>query len=166
MVHQSDFLRMVIKIWFYTFSLKKLQRKICDETTMVVWPPLKDRRHIPIILALFLLFAKDLKEGHIIERHSLIDRKVADFVIHEHHIPDVGVIVLFIIIFYIERGIDKSVKWYCYWWDVGGEAVSNDVEVPIDWTEDARNGGYTIVGALDWFLMRLKRSTFFNLITK
>ena len=65
-----------------------------DETTTAVLPPLKVRRHITIILALFLLFTKDLKEGHIIKRNSLIDREVANFVIQAHHIPAIDVLVL------------------------------------------------------------------------
>ena len=46
---------------------------------MAVLPPLKVRRHIPTILAIILLFTKDIKEVHTIERHSLIDREVTNF---------------------------------------------------------------------------------------
>ena len=116
---------------------------------MAVLPPLKVCRHIPIILALFLLITKDLKEGHIIERNSWVHRKVSDFFIQVHHIPAVDLLVLVLVIFYIEGGIDKSFNWYGCFWDVGGTVVSIDVEVSIDWTEDSGNGGYTIVDALD-----------------
>ena len=64
--------------------------------------------------------------------NSLIDRKVADIVIQAHHIPAIGVLVLVLIIFYIEGGIDKSVNWYGCRWDVGGAVVCINVEVPID----------------------------------
>ena len=99
---------------------------------MAVLPPLKVCRHTPFILTLFLLYTKDLKEGHIIERNSLIDRKVTNFFIKTHHIPAVGVLVLFLIVFYIEGGIDKSVNWYGCFWDVCGKVVSVDVEVPME----------------------------------
>ena len=61
---------------------------------MAVLPPLKIRRHIPIILALFLLFTKDLKEGHIVERYNLLDREVDAFSIQVHHILAVGVLLI------------------------------------------------------------------------
>ena len=67
--------------------------------------------------------------------------------------------MLVIILLYIEGGIDKSVNCYVCWWDVGGAVVSIDVEVQIDWPGDARNGGYTIIDAFDWFFMILKQST-------
>ena len=117
---------------------------------MAVLPPLKFRRHIPIILVLFLLFTKDLKEGRIIKRHSWIDCEVAKCFIQAHHIPSVGVLVSALVIFYIEGGMEKSVNWYCCCWDVGGVVVNIDLEVPINWTGDSGNGGYTISGALDW----------------
>ena len=128
---------------------------------MAVPPTLKVHRHIPNILVLVFLFTKDLKEGHIIERHSWIDGEVADFVNQAHNIPAVGVLVLFLIIFYIEGGIDRSVNWYGYFWDIGGELVSINVEVPIDWTGYSGNGGYTIVGALDWFFYKLETINLF-----
>ena len=133
---------------------------------MAFLPPLKIRRHIPITLALLLLFTKDLKEIHIKKMHSWIDRKVVYFVIQAHHIPAFGVLVLVLIIFYIEGGIDKSVNWYGYYWDIGGEVVSIYVEVPIEWTVDSRNGAYTIVGALDWFFYELEKTNLFTLIKK
>ena len=68
---------------------------------MAVLPPLKVHINIPIILFLFLLFTKYLKEGHIIKRNSWIDRKFADFVIQAHLIPAVCVLVLILVIFYI-----------------------------------------------------------------
>ena len=81
---------------------------------------LKVRRHISIILALFLLFNKHLKEGHITKMNSWIGHGVADFVIQAHHIPAVGVIMLILIIFYIGGGINKSVNSYgCFWYVVG-----------------------------------------------
>ena len=79
---------------------------------MAVLTPLKIRRHIPIIISLFLLFTKDLKEGQITERNSLIDHELDNFVIQAHHIPAVGILVLVLIIFYIEGGIYKSINWY------------------------------------------------------
>ena len=77
---------------------------------MAVLPPLKVRRYIPIILLFFLLFTKDLEEVHIIERHSLIDREVANFIVQAHQIPAIGVLDLVLVILYIEGGIDKSVN--------------------------------------------------------
>ena len=114
MVHQSDFSADGSQDMILYIYSKTLWNKMYDETTMAVLPPLKVRRHIPIILILYLLFTKDPKEGHIIERHSLIDRKVANFFIQAHHIPAVGLLVLVLIIWYIEGGIDKSVNWYGY----------------------------------------------------
>ena len=98
----------------------------------MVRPTLKVRRHIPIIITLLILLTKDLKEGHIIERHSLIDGGVAYFFIQAHHIPAVGVLVIVLIVFYAEGGIDKRVNWYGFYWDVGESLVIIDVEVPID----------------------------------
>ena len=37
---------------------------------MAVLPPPKVRRYIPIILTLFLIFTKYLKEGHVIKINS------------------------------------------------------------------------------------------------
>ena len=128
---------------------------------MAVLPPLKVRRHIPIIIYLSLLFTKDIKEGHTIESNSWIDRKVANFVIQTHHIPVVGVLVLVLIIFYIEGVIDKGVNWCGRCWDVDGELVSIYVEVSIYWTGDAGNGGYTTIGALDWFFYDLETINIF-----
>ena len=102
---------MVLKIWSYTFTLK-IWKKCCEETIMAFLPPLKVRRHTPTILALLLLFTTDLKEGHIIEKHSWIDREVVNFVIQTHHIPSVGVLVIVLVILYIEGGIDKRVDFY------------------------------------------------------
>ena len=81
---------------------------------MAVLPPIKVCRHIPITPTFFLLFTKDLKGGHIIERNSWIDRKVTGFVIQAHHIPAVGVLVIVIY---------KSVNWYYCFWNVGGAVV-------------------------------------------
>ena len=153
---------MVLKIWSYTFTLNNYEINF-DKTTMAVLPPLKVCRHISIVLALFLLFAKDLKEGHIIKRHSWTYREVAYFVIQVHHIPSVGVLFPVLIIFYIEGGIDNSVNWYGCLWDVGGAVVIIDVEIPIDWTGDSGNGGYLIVGALDWFFYELETINLFYL---
>ena len=135
----------------YIYS--KNMKENLDETTMVVLPLLKVRRHTPIILSLFLLFTKNIKEGNIIKRHSWIDREVASFSIQAHHIPAVGVLVLVLIRLYIDGGIYKSVNWYGCWWEVGGVVFSIDVEFPIDWTVDSRNGGCTIVGAPAWFFL-------------
>ena len=71
-------------------------------------------------------------------------------------IPAVGVLVLILIIFYIEGGIDKSVNCYVCCWDVGRSVVSIDVEVPIDWTGYSRNDGFTIIGAIDWLFSELE----------
>ena len=128
---------------------------------MAFLPSLKFHRNTQI----FLLFTKELKEVHIIKRNSWIDREVADFVIQAHHIPAVGVLVLVLIVFYIEGGIDNSVNWYICCWDVCGAVVSINVELPINCTGYARNGGYMIVGEIDWFFRRLKQSNFFTLIT-
>ena len=133
------------------YSYSKIWNKICDETTMAFLSLLKFCIYIPIILAPFLLFTTDHKKVHIIKRNSWIDRKVTNFVIHARHIPAIGLLVLVFIIFYIEVGIEKSINWYGCFWVFGGTLVSIGVEVPINWTEDSRNGGYTIVGALDWF---------------
>ena len=123
---------------------------------MEVLPPLKVRRHIPIILAILLLLTKDLKEVHMIKSNSWIDRKVANFFIQAHHIPAIGVLVLVLIIFYIEGVIDNSVNWYGCCWEIGRAVVNIDLEVPIEWTRDIGDGRYKIVGALDWFFMSLK----------
>ena len=116
---------------------------------MAVLPPLKVRIHIPIILYLSLVFTKDLKEVHIIERNILINREVTNFFIQAHHIPAVGVLVLVFVIFYIEGGIGKIINWYGCCWDIGGAVVSINVELPINCTGYARNGGYMIVGEID-----------------
>ena len=150
---------MVLKILSYTFTLK--YEKNCGKTNLAVPPPLKVHRHIPIILTLLLIFTKDLKERHVIEINSWIDHEVAYFVIQAHHIPSVGILGIVLIIFYIEGGIDKSVNWYGYCWDVGGAVVIINVEVPISWTVYSRNGGYTIVGALDWFFYELETINLF-----
>ena len=115
----------------YIYSLK-LWKKIFNETTLAILPPLNVCRHIPIVLFLLLIFTKDLKEGHIIKIQSWIDGEVASFVIQEHHIPAMGVFVLVLIIFYIEVGIDKGVNWYWYFWEIDGSIVSIDVEVPTN----------------------------------
>ena len=93
--------------------------------------------------------------------HSWTDRKVSNFFIQAHHISAVGVLVLILIIFDIEVGIDKSVNWDDWFWDVGGEVVSIYVEVPMDWTRDAGNGDYTTVGTLDWFFYELETINLF-----
>ena len=46
---------------------------------MAVLPQIKVLRHIPIILALFLLFTKDLKEGRIIKSHIFSDNPNRSF---------------------------------------------------------------------------------------
>ena len=128
---------------------------------MVVLPPLKVCRYTPIILALSPLFNIDIKEGHIIKRKSWINHKVADFVIQAHHIPAVDVLVIVLIIFYIEGGIDKRVNLYGCCWDVGGTLVIIGVEFLIDRTGYAGNGGYTIVGALEYFSYELETINLF-----
>ena len=133
---------------------------------MAVLPLLKIRKHISIILALFFLFTKDLKESHIIERHSWIYREVANFVIQAHHIPAVGLLVLGLIIFYIEGVIYKSVNWYSCCWDVGGVIFSIILEIPFNWTGYAGNGCYTIVSTLDWLFYELEIISFFTSISK